>query len=157
MLGKTLVVYYSRTGMTAKVAMEIARVLDCDIEEIIDLKDRSGAMGYLIAGRDALKKELAEIKKIEKNPEDYDLLVIGTPVWAFTMASAIRTYVVENKDKFKNVAFFATQGGEGAQRKFKDLKELTGKTPVFEIQLLTKEVTNGSFKGKLEELLKEYK
>ena len=156
MFKKILITYYSRTWMTTWVAVEMARILDCDLEEIVDLKDRSGAMGYLLAWRDAMKKTLTEIKKIEKNPWDYDLVIIWTPVWAFTMASAVRTYITENKDKFKNVAFFATQWWEWDQKKFKDMRELTWKEPVFEIQFLTKEVANGDFKGKLEELMKKY-
>jgi flavodoxin len=42
---KTLVVYYSRTGTTRKVAEAIAGILRCDIEEVVDTKKRSGILG----------------------------------------------------------------------------------------------------------------
>lgn len=52
-----LVVYYSRTGATRKVAEYITKQLGADMEEIIDMKKRSGIWGFLIGGRDALRKK----------------------------------------------------------------------------------------------------
>jgi flavodoxin len=49
---KILAVYCSRTGTTRKIANEISSKLDCDVEEIIDLKTRAGPIGYMAAGRD---------------------------------------------------------------------------------------------------------
>lgn len=37
------------------LAEEIQRKLNCDIEEIVDLKDRSGAIGWMLAGRDTVR------------------------------------------------------------------------------------------------------
>lgn len=145
---KALVVYYSRTGTTKKVAQQISNILGCDIEEIFDTKDRSGAFGYLMAGRDATKKSLTTISPITNNPGSYDIVVIGTPVWAFTMATPIRTYIQENKDKFKNVAFFCTQGGSGSDRTFKHMEELCGKTPLCQLELKTIEVVKNQFEDK---------
>ena len=45
---RSLVVYYSRTGVTKKVAEAISRKLGSDVEEIIDQRDRSGPKGYSI-------------------------------------------------------------------------------------------------------------
>ena len=50
---KTLVAYYSRTGTTKKVGEAIAKALKADIDEIIDLKKRSGAIGWVVSGKDA--------------------------------------------------------------------------------------------------------
>ena len=107
---KALVTFFSRTGNTRKVGKDIAANLRCDIDEITDLKDRSRKIiGWLVAGKDATQKRLTTIKH-EKDPSLYDLVVIGTPVWAWTMTPAIRTYLTRNK--FKEVAFFCTNGGQ---------------------------------------------
>lgn len=119
---KSLVVFYSRTGTTKKVAIEIAHKLGAELEEIIDLKDRKGAIGWLSGGKDAFKKNPTEIKKIEKNPKDYDLVVVGTPVWASTMAPAIRVYL--STAKIKKAAFFVTMGGRGDEKTYADMHEL---------------------------------
>lgn len=76
---KTLLVYYSRSGHTAKIAQELADALECDIEEIIDTKNRSGIIGWLRSGRDAMNQSLTLLKDPVNDPADYDLLVIGTP------------------------------------------------------------------------------
>ncbi|MGZ7109578.1 MAG: flavodoxin family protein, partial [Methanobacterium sp.] len=59
---KILVVFYSRTDNTRKVAEEIKNSLDCDIEEIIDTQNRSGPLGYMRSGRDASRGKLTILK-----------------------------------------------------------------------------------------------
>ncbi|MBN1871556.1 MAG: NAD(P)H-dependent oxidoreductase [Candidatus Omnitrophica bacterium] len=150
---KSLVVYYSRTGTTKKIAQAIARNLGGDIEEIIDKKDRRGPTNYLIAGKDAATKRLTEIDDTKKDISSYDIVVIGTPVWAFTMAPAIRTFITRHKESLKNIAFFCTQGGAGSKRTFKDMEELCGKRPVEVLEATTKEVMKDMFKQKISEFI----
>jgi flavodoxin len=154
---KTLVVYYSRTKITEKVAQTISENINCDIEEIIDLKNRSGAIGYLKAGRDAMRKKETEISISDKDPSKYDCIIIGTPVWAFTMAPAIRTYINQNKNKFKKVAFFCTEGGSGHEKTFKDIGELTKKKPIATMFLFTKDVSKEQHINKTQEFIEKIK
>ncbi len=150
---KSLVVFYSRSGITKKAAEAISDKLKCDIEEIFDTKDRSGVKGYLLAGKDAVSKKLTVIKDAAKNPSEYDMIIIGTPVWAFTTAPAIRTYILQNKQAFKNVAFFCTQGGSGSKPAFKEMQALCGQEPVALLELFTKEVANKEFLSKVEKFV----
>jgi len=53
---KALVVFYSRTGTTKQVAEALAQSLNCDSEELIDTKKRSGPLGFLSAGRTQRQK-----------------------------------------------------------------------------------------------------
>lgn len=151
---KILVVYYSRTGTTRKVAEDIKTKLNCEIDEIIDKKDRMGPIGYMLAGKDATLRDFTDIQ-YSINPDEYDLILIGTPVWAFTMSTAIRTYISENKDKFKEVAFFCTQSSSGSDGTFKDMQELCGKQPIALLELTTKEVMKGDFEEKTDEFIKK--
>ncbi|MCK4272271.1 flavodoxin family protein [bacterium] len=54
---KSLVVFYSRTGNTRRVAEMIAQGLDAILQELVDKKSRKGPIALLRAGRDAIKKE----------------------------------------------------------------------------------------------------
>ena len=137
---RALVVFYSRTGTTAKVARKIAAALQCDMEEIIDTKSRAGAWGWLGGGRDASRRKETVIRQIDKAPAGYDVVIIGTPVWAWTMTPAIRTYLAQNKESFKEVAFFCTMGGSGNVRTLTKMEELCGKKPTATLALKTKEV-----------------
>jgi len=146
---KILVVYYSRTGVTKKVGQAIAGALGCEQEEIIDRRDRMGPAGYMGAGRDAMFKRLTEIAPIKKDPSQYNLVIIGTPVWAFTMSAAIRTYLARNRDKFNSVAFFCTEGGSGGRRTFREMEVICGKQPVAVLELTQNEVLRNKFSDKL--------
>ncbi|MFH1211515.1 MAG: hypothetical protein V1659_01145 [Candidatus Woesearchaeota archaeon] len=152
---KALIVFYSRTGYTRKIAMQVSKALskdfETDVDEIIDEKNRKGALGYLRAGRDASLKVLTKIKT-HKNPADYDLVIIGTPVWAFTMATAVRTFLVENKRKLEKVAFFSTYGS-GAANTFRDMTVICEKKPVALLGASTVEVAKKSYEKKVNEFV----
>ncbi len=90
-----LVAYYSRSGTTSRVAQELATVLGADIEEIQDTVSRSGPLGYLRSGFQAFSKKLAVIRPFAHPCADYDVVVIGTPVWAGGMSSPVRTFMRE--------------------------------------------------------------
>ena len=136
----TLIIFYSRTGTTRKVAEIISESLSCDIEEIFDEKNRSGSIGYAKAGKDAMRKKLTTLKQYTKDPGSYDLTIIGTPIWAWNMSTPIRTYITENKDKFKKVAFFCTEGSSGGDKCFENMAELCDKEPVATLELTAKEI-----------------
>ena len=93
---KTLVVYYSLTGNTRKIALKIAKNLGADLDEIIDKKNY---------GDKAMGKKDLEID-FKKDPSKYDLVVIGSPVWGFGHCPFARLYM--KKNNFKQVAFFCT-------------------------------------------------
>ncbi|MFH1456472.1 MAG: flavodoxin [archaeon] len=152
---KTLVVYYSRTNTTKKVSEKIAELAKCDIEELIDTKDRTGAKGYIIAGKDALTKQLTILEPVTKNASQYDLIILSTPVWAYTMCPAIRTYIEQNKDDFKSVAFLCTMGGSGDKSTFEAMTEICYKNPRATLALKTKEIMQDEYKEKLKEFLKQ--
>jgi flavodoxin len=107
---KSLIVYYSRTGKTRSVAETIAAELGSYIEEIVDLKNRDGKIGWMSATQDASRGKETQIAPTKKNPNDFDLLIIGTPVWAFTLTPAIRTYINKNDLSGRKVALFFTLG-----------------------------------------------
>ncbi|MHB8903861.1 MAG: flavodoxin family protein [Patescibacteria group bacterium] len=152
---KTLIVFYSRTGITKTVAQKIAEKLGADLEELIDLQDRSGVLGYLKSGRDAVNRKLSEIKPLEKNPTEYDLVIIGTPNWAGNMACAPRNYLTQTKGKIKNIAFFGTQGGTALNKPVINMAELSGLKSIADLVLTSKEVVKDNYQDKLEEFIKK--
>jgi len=150
---KILVVFYSRTGVTKKAAERIAAHLreraDVQItaEEITEPKDRSGILGWLGAGRDAMRKKETPIEPVRANPADFDLVVIGTPVWAWTAASPVRTFCVQHGKEAKKVAFFCTMGGTGDKKTFEALETLCGRPPVATLGLLQRHVRKDDDEG----------
>jgi len=139
---RTLIVYYSRTDATKKVAEAISKLLSSDIERIIDKKNRLGMMSYLFAGRDASRKRLTEIEDIKFDPAQYDLAIIGTPVWASTVSAPVRTYLAKHGEKLGRTAFFCTCGGRKGNV-FEEMERLCGKKPLAVLELTQAEVEKG--------------
>ncbi len=116
---KSLIVYYSRTGNTRFVAETIAAEIGADVEEVVDLKKRSGPLGFLIGGKDALQGKETKISPTTKIPIDYELVIFGTPVWAGKPAPAINTYLKKTNFSGTKVAAYFTKG----QKKSQAIKE----------------------------------
>ena len=151
---ETLIVFYSRTWTTKKIAEEISAYLDSDIEEIIDKKNRNWIFGYLWAGRDAALKKFTEIEEIKFNPSNYKNIIIGTPVRDFTMSTSIRTYLTQNCDLIpENVYFFCTQWHSGDMTTFQDMANICWKKPIHTISFTTREVKSDSYKVRLNNFL----
>jgi flavodoxin len=149
---RTLVVFYSRTGNTRKVGEKIANILKADIDEVIDKTDRSGIRGWLGGGKDAFFKNPTFIH-FKKDPSKYDLVIIGTPVWAATQAPAVRTYLSEHK--LKSVAFFCTYGGSEGKT-FSEM-ELVSKKPVATLGLVDRKIGTPESLSKIKEFCRKIK
>lgn len=154
---KTLIAFYSRTGTTKKIAKVLAEKLGADLEEIKDTVDRSGIKGYLISGRDAMKKKMTKIDSSKFNPADYDLTIIGTPIWGWNMSVPVRTYVSEQRNNFNKVAFFCTMGGSGNENTFFEMEKIIGQKPIGTLAILTREAATDNFSVKIDDFLKALK
>ena len=144
-----LVVYYSRTGNTERIAKNIAGKLNCDIVEIVDKKKRTGIIGWIVAGMDATREKNTEIQRIDKDPSDYKVTIIGTPIWNRNITPAIRTYINENHEKINKVAFFFTYGGRGIERTDRKMREQSKQKPIATLNIKEREIKNKDYKGKI--------
>ena len=110
---KTLVVYYSYEGSTRIIAQTIATTLEADLMESRPTKDISskGFMKYVWGGRQVVLKKCPQLEPFEKNPMDYDVIIIGTPVWAFNIAPAIRSFLSKANLQKKDIGIFCCHEG----------------------------------------------
>ena len=150
---KILTAFYSRSGRTKKIGELIASELQSDVEEFSDTVKRSGLIGWLRCGYQAMKKITTELNPIEKNPSEYDLVLIGTPIWGGTISVPTRTYIIKYADKFKSVAFFCTAGGDEFQGLFAEMESVCGKKPVAVVGISRKEFKNDMYFEKLKEFI----
>jgi flavodoxin len=152
---KSLVVFYSRSGNTKKVAEAIAKEVKGDLEELVDLQRRSGPIGFIRSGRDASQKKLARLQKTFYDPSQYDLVIVGTPIWAGNITPAVRTYLKENREKIKDAAFFFTFGGSGSQASIDEMKQLYGREARGTLMLTQREVPRGEFLPKIQKFVSQ--
>jgi flavodoxin len=155
---KVLVVYYSKTGNTERVAKDVASALHADIEKLVDKKNRNGFWAFFSSGRDAMNKKKTELGPLEKDPANYDLVVLGTPVWSKNLTPAIRTYLDMNRDKLKNTAYIVTSNTAPAEKVIPMCEELTGKKCMAYAGFTAKMLKNGElYRKKLAGFIDELK
>lgn len=137
-MSKSLIVYYSLTGNVKYIAEHIQKVLEADVLEL-KLKEEinsKGFMKFIHGGGQALMKKLPELLPFAINPDHYEMIVIGTPVWAWTFVPAIRTFLEKVQVTNKKIALFCCHGG-GKGKVFQKMKaELSGNEFVGEIDFL---------------------
>jgi flavodoxin len=153
-MSKILVAYYSKTGNTKRAAEDIARALGADLEIIRDRRNRKGIWAWFASGRDAMKKLKTEIETTGKNPAEYDLIIVGSPVWGWNIAPAVRTYLENNKAIIKNHAFFVTSGNTASEKIAPYIKEIFSINPIAHVGFNAAEMKNeGVYKKKLADFI----
>ena len=129
---KVLVVYYSYSGNTRAIAQKIQKLTNADIFEIKTVKPYPAE--YQAVVEQAAKEKQADFRpEIQANAENiaqYDVIFLGTPVWWYTMAPPVKTFMSKNNFDGKVIMPFCTHGGGGAAATFGDMQTLAPKAKV---------------------------
>ena len=141
---KTLIVYHSRTGYTRRIAQHLADRLGADLDEIRIVQPMHGVLGYAACAIEAMAGLAPALRPMRHRPADYDLIIVGTPVWFWSLSSPVRSWLENFGSRGKRFAFFCTMGGSGASRVFAAMKELTGREPLATLALTDSEVDAAS-------------
>lgn len=133
---KTLVVYYSYSNNTRQIAEKIKQKLNCDILELKPKIPFSKDYQTVVDEyqNNESEKKTVEIENINLNLDNYDKIILGTPVWWYTITPPIRTFLKNNDLKNKEIYVFATNAG-WLGRTFEEIKEITNGNIKEEISL----------------------
>jgi flavodoxin len=138
---RALVVYYSRSGNSRAVALEIARALgSAEVEEIRDTVDRRGLLGYVRSFRDGMRKRTTTLATRGRDVSAYDLVIVGGPVWVGAPSSPVRAWLRAHAGELHEVAFFLTHGGTARDQVLAELAAVSGRTPVAELSVREREL-----------------
>lgn len=114
MAKKSLVVYYSwSNGNTEGIARQLAASMGADVERIDTAKpypsdhERASEQGR----REVEEGFQPALKPLAHDPADYDMVVVGTPTWWYSMAPAVLTYLRAHDWAGKTVVPFMTNAG----------------------------------------------
>lgn len=135
---KKLVIFYSFEGNTRYIAEQIAETINADLLELKPKKEikKSKFMKYVWGGKQVVLGAKPELEQLDKNPQQYDMIILGTPVWAFSYTPAFKTFFSQVKLKGKKIALFCCSGG-GKGKTFNNMKqELEGNEIIGEIELI---------------------
>jgi flavodoxin len=115
---KVLVIYYSLSGNTRSIAELIRERTGGDVFEIETVKDYPADYQGTV---DEAKRELetGDLPTLKKSPPDmssYDLILVGSPVWWYTVSTPVMSFLKQADLANKNVSAFCTH--EGAVGRF---------------------------------------
>ena len=112
-----LIAYYSFEGNTKLISRTIARGIgaDClEIEPVKEMKTKS-FLKYVIGGFQVITNRIPELKPLDKDVRDYDLIFIGTPVWVGSPSTPVRAFIDQADLSGKEIALFCChKGGAGS-------------------------------------------
>ena len=127
---KTAIVFYSMSGNTKYVAGKVAAGAGADLVEIAPEKKfpAKGLRKFLVGGRSAVTGATPALMPYEFHADEYDRVVIATPVWASSPAPPLNTFIRDNREglKDKKIALILCFKGGGADKASAKVKELTG-------------------------------
>lgn len=123
---KILVAYYSLTGKTEKVANAIANASGGQLYRIevvksypTDSKDRRAELE-----REIEANYLPPLAAAPVNPENYDIIFLGSPVWANHISQPVKAFLAQYNLTDKHVIPFVTHSGGGKGQSFNDVASL---------------------------------
>lgn len=103
---KTLIIYYSRTGMSKTISETLQENINADLLGIKDLKDRSGVWGYITSAYDSFFDRETEIKPMHPDLTPYSSVVVVSPIWNWKICVPIRTLLQNNSFKGKKFVMY---------------------------------------------------
>ncbi len=128
-MSKTLVAYFSASGVTAKVAEKLATVIGADMHEIVpaekytkadlnwmDKKSRSSVEMADKSFRPAIANQVADM-------EQYDKIFVGFPIWWYVAPTIINTFLESHDLTGKTIIPFATSGSSKMGNTNEELKD----------------------------------
>ena len=125
---KLLVVYYSLDGNTKAAAERIAGDLGCDVcavEPEKPIPDK-GFKKMFVGGRQATFGEKPAIKKPKYDPAGYDIILIGTPIWAGKCSSPMWSFINSCPVRQRIRGLFTLSGGGDNMKCIKQVEKVTG-------------------------------
>ena len=121
---KKLIVYYSLEGNTELIAGKISKYLEADVIRLIPKKDfpKGNIKKYIWGGKSATFGEKPKLEEYSFVVDEYDAIIIGTPIWAGTFSPPIKTFLTDNKISGKDIYLFTCSLGGAADKCIEKLK-----------------------------------
>ena len=158
-MAKTLVAYFSASGVTRNAAELIARTAGADLYEICPAELYTAAD---LNWRDKNSRSSREMRDKNSRPaladhpvnlQEYDTVLLGFPIWWYTAPTIINTFLESHDFAGKTIILFATSGGSGFGNTAQDLKRSVASSAVIrEGRLLNGRLQESAIREWLSEL-----
>ena len=127
-MSKKLVAYFSASGVTAKLAKNLAEAAGADLYEIkpavpytnadLNWQDKNSRSSVEMNDK-SFRPAIADT---DANIADYDTIFVGFPIWWYVAPTIINTFLEAYDFSGKTIILFATSGGSGMGNSAKELR-----------------------------------
>ena len=125
---KVAMVFYSFSGNTKRVCLFLkeklaAKNIDVDL---IDLRPKMETRSFFKQSKQALFKEKVELLRAQDDLSRYDYIAFASPVWAFTFAPALRSFLdkVKGVEGKRAICFLTYGSGTGSGKALRELETI---------------------------------
>lgn len=139
---KTLVAYFSASGVTKEKALALAEALGADVYEIqsetaytkedLDWRNKHSRSSVEMANK-SFRPPLADK---DADIEPYDVIYLGFPIWWYVAPTIINTFLETYDFSDKTVKLFATSGGSGFGDTVRELEKSAPRASICEWRIL---------------------
>lgn len=129
-----IIIYFSYSGHTREIANKIKEKLNCDILELEPVIPYSKDYNKVVEEEqnNSSNNKTIPIKDLEVDLSNYDEIILGSPVWWYTITPVIRTFLKENDLSNKTIYPFATNAG-WLGHTFQEITKLCPNSKVMEL------------------------
>jgi len=159
-MSKTLVSFFSATGITKAVAQKLAEILKSDIYEIkpkipytnadLNWMDKKSRSTMEMDDKSSRPEIIVDKIDIEK----YDTIFLGFPIWWYVAPTLINTFLESYDFSNKKIIIFATSGGSNFGGTIEYLKKsVPASTKIIEGKILNYNPSKEEIKEWLDSIL----
>lgn len=144
-----LLVCYSYTGTTRRVAELLASHNGWPLGQVSDAKPRAGGSGTLRCVAESLLRRRPPIRYEGPDPADFRTVVLLAPVWMYSLASPMRSFIAQHREALRRVAVICTMASGGGSNALGEVARLLGHAPIASACYLQRQVDDGSCTSRL--------
>lgn len=147
-MNKTIICYFSASGITKNIAEKLSSVINADLFEIkpvnkytledLDWNDKNSRSSIEMTNNNS-RPEITD--KLD-NIENYNIVLIGYPIWWDQAPRIINTFIKSINLENKKVYLFATSGGSGINDSVDTLEKEYPNINFINGKLLSKNITS---------------
>ena len=140
-MSKTLVAFFSASGVTAKKAAALAEAVGADLYEIkpaipYSPADIKWTNPLARCNREWIKKAKPALADTDAKVEDYDTIFLAFPIWYYTAPLIIKSFLCAYDFNGKKIVIFATSGGSDCKKAVAHLQAAVPEAKVVEGAML---------------------
>lgn len=146
---KVLVVVYSLTGSSRRLAAILCKQQNWNMAEVVEERPRSGVWGTCRSILDSIFRRQPAIRYEGPLPRTFDAVVLVSPIWLGRLAGPMRSFIARRRDHLPPVAVISVMGGRAVSHAAAEVSELIEKPLIANASVTTREIADGTCAARL--------